>query len=221
MTARSDAPRPAFAFVALLALLFALPARSGELVLREAKISVQIDVKARTLFGKALLTFHNQTGRDLAALDLKIPAPAGAGAKIKVVWDKHEDLPWRRLRRQEAPGEFLIQFPLTNSLREGKKRIVGVSFEINAEGLDAFAPVRITDGEVNLNGTGWFPAPAEGPGRPRRTVLTILLPKDWVVVHPAKLKKRKSGILLAEYELKRGAGAEDDLLFAARAPAVE
>jgi len=214
---RNHRTRNLFPVVWLL-LLFGLPARAGELVIEEARISVRLDPEAGALYGKALLTLRNRTGRDLAAVDLKFPAAAGDNVKLNVVWDRHEDLPWRRLWRQEALGHFLFQVTLAKPLRDGKKILLGVSFDLTPGTAGDDAPAIVTATRASLRGTGWYPVAAEGPAAPGRLKLTVRLPKTWVVTHPPGSKKKRPGILLADYKVNLGRKFTEEIVFAARAP---
>ena len=191
--------------------------RPRTLQIDEAKITAQLDPELRALYGKALLKLRNRTGRDLSAIDLVLPAIPGAEFKVRVVWDRHEELPWRRLLRQEAAGEFHIQFPLTHSLRAGKGLTLGVTWEVQLSEASESAPALITPEKVRLRGSGWYPVAPNG-GAAKRLHLTLKMPKTWVATVPPKAKKRRTGFLLAEYELSRSGDFAGQVIFEAHAP---
>ena len=191
---------------------------SRTLQVEEAKITAQIDPELRALYAKVLLKLKNRTGRDLSVLDIIFPSFPGAEFKVNIVWDRHEELPWRRLLRQEAEGEFRIQFPLTHSLRAGKSAIVGISWEVQVNGAKNVdtAPVMITADRVQLRGHGWYPVAPNGETA-KRLRLTLKFPKKWKVTVPRKAKKRRTGFLLTEYELNPSGDLADAVVFAAHA----
>ena len=194
---------------------------SRTLQVEEAKITAQIDPELGALYAKVLLKLKNRTGRDLSVLDIILPSFPGAEFKVNIVWDRHEELPWRRLVRQESEGEFRIQFPLTHSLRAGKSAIVGISWEIQvsqAQNKDKdTAPVVITADRVQLRGHGWYPVTQNG-GAAKRLRLTLKFPKTWKATVPRKAKKRRTGFLLTEYELSPSGDFAGAVVFAAHAP---
>lgn len=195
------------------------------IVAEKAELTVQLDPEQQAIYGKVILSLRNVSQKVREKLTLRFSSPLAPGIAVKLVWDRDEDLPWRRLRAQETGGEYLLQLSLTRPLKPGGRILVGVSFELYFERIPAPGPVAsITGGEARLAVAGWYPMPlANRELLPAQVRMAVRLPKLWKASSPAGLKRRRDGTLLALYELrwkkpKAGNADPDMVLFQARAP---
>ena len=205
----------------------ALPAAEGleRIGVEMVELTARLDPATQAIYGKAILTIRSHAHESLSLLTFRFPYPMGAGVEINQVWDREDSLPWRRLRREEEEGEYLLQVSLAKPLRPEQKILLGFSFEIHSDRVTApDPPALLTADEARLRGIGWYPLPTwKEEVQVGRVRLEVRLPKQWMTSSTLPLKKTAEAMLLATYEVKWTKTYPDNtdpgvLLFEAWAP---
>ena len=198
----------------------------GNIVMEKVDVTVRLDPQKRALYGTMVLSVRNMSEDTLEGLTFRFPSPLAPGVVVTRVWDREDELPWRRLRRQEKEGEFLLQVPLAKPLRSYQKILIGLSYDLRLDRLPATnAFVRLTYREARLSAAGWYPLLTRSPQRlPQRIRMVLRIPKEWHATSPFRLKREKEATLLVDYDLKWDPAQPDNadpgmVLFEARAPA--
>ncbi len=195
------------------------------IAVERVELTARLNPAAPAIYGKAILTIRSRAAEELTHLTFRLPYPMGAGVEMRRVWDREDDLPWRRLRREEEEGEYLFQVSLAKPLRPEQKILLGFSFEIHSGQVTApDPPALLTADEARLRGIGWYPLPAwKKEVHVGRVRLEVRLPKLWEAGSALPLKKTAEATLLATYEVEWVKTYPDNtdpgvLLFEARAP---
>jgi hypothetical protein len=189
------------------------------------ELTARLEPSSRIIDGKAILTIRSHAHEEVSHLTFRFFSPHGPGVEVRRVWDREESLAWRRLRREEDEGEYLLQVSLTKPLRPGHKILLGFSFEIYSDRVTAPDPLTLLSATVaRLRGVGWYPLPAwKEELHVGRVRLEVRLPRQWVADSALPLKKTAEATLLATYEVEWVKTYPDNtdpsvLLFGARAP---
>lgn len=204
----------------LVAVLLAAPVSpAAELEVERVELSVQLDPEAQAFYATARLFLRNSGYLALEILDFTVPAPLGERFECRSVWARKGELGWR-LDPVEDSGAARLRVALLTPLKAGKKLVIGISYEVNLEGLSALdPPASVSAQNARLSTTGWYPRPAaSGSAVPQRLRLAVRLPKDWRVSAPIKVKRISDGSALASYELELKHLESGQLLFGAASP---
>jgi len=204
----------------LVGVLLAAPVSpAAELEVERVELSVQLDPEAQALYATARLFVRNPGPAALEILEFSVPAPLGRHFECRSVWVRKGELGWR-LDPVEESSAARLRVALLTPLKAGKKLVIGISYEVNLEGLSApDAPARVSPQNARLSTTGWYPLPAgSGSVAPQRLRLAVRLPKDWRVSAPVEIKRITDGSALASYELELKHFEPGQLLFGAAPP---
>lgn len=192
-----------------MTLLFAgsllLPAnqRAAQLEVERAEVNVHLDPPLLALYARAKLVLRNRSGQNLETLELEFPAPLGPRIKVRAVWDRGGELPWRAGPADEGAPRTLV-VALRSPLPPEKESVVVVSYDVELEGFAApKGPLSISSESAWLSTTGWYPLPGGSePALPQELRLVVRLPKRWQVTAAVELKQISKGTALASYELE-------------------
>lgn len=212
--------RPASLSLLLAGVLLPAPGvPAAELQVERVELSVQLDPELHALYATARLFLRNPSHQALDILDFTVPAPLGARFECRSVWVREGELGWRLDPVEDNAATLRVA--LSSPLKAGKKLVVGISYEVNLEGLRApGAPASVSAQNAQLSTTDWYPLPVAGSGLavPARLRLAVRLPKDWRVSAPTEVKKIADGSALASYELEVKQVEPGQLLLSATAP---
>lgn len=212
--------RAALLLLLLAGTLLATPVLpAAELEVERVELSVQLDPEAQALYATARLFLRNPGHPALDILDFTVPAPLGERFDCRSVWVRKGELAWR-LDPVEDSAAARLRVALLSPLKAGKKLVIGVSYEVDLEGLSPpDAPASVAPHNARLSTTGWYPLPAgTGSATPERLRLAVRLPKDWRVNAPVKVKRITDGSALASYEVELKHFAPGQLLVGATPP---
>ncbi len=212
-------PRGALASAALLLSMgagVAAPLRAQQVSVERLELTVRIDPRRQSLYVKA--TYHLRSSRRRESIDFHLPAAVAPYMYFRRVWDRKGELSWRLVMGDDRPRAVRVY--LREPLKPREPLVVVVSYDLNLKAASVPASIVVVEAErAQLSTTGWYPLPAASGARlPLPLRLAVLLPKEWPVEAPGKLKQIFDGTTLAGYELELRHLRPGELLFRAGRP---
>ena len=201
------------AVVLILALLLQGTPVSRIVSVRTVELDVRLDPATRTLAGKASLELDSRRVLPIDTLALVLPPPFADRARVEDVWDETGPLAWTAKMESET---LLLRLTFARPLAPLARRTVVVRFQLSLDELDSTA-ARLGPHEARLESSGWYPLPKEAAlERFRRIRLGVRLPRAWHVEATSRLKRVRTGLEFAEYEITAKNVAPQTLLFQAQ-----
>ncbi len=180
---------------------------------RTVELDVRLDPATRTLAGKANLELDSRRVLPIDTLDLFLSPPFADRARVEDVWDETGLLAWSAKMESET---LLLRLTFARPLPPLARRTVVIRFQLSLDEVDSTA-VRLNQHEARLESSGWYPFPKEAAlERFRRIRLGVRLPRTWHVEATSQLKRVRTGLEFAEYEITAKNVAPQTLLFQAR-----
>jgi len=201
------------ALVLILALLLQGTPVSRIVSVRTVELDVRLDPATRTLAGKASLELDSRRVLPIDTLALVLPPPFADRTRVEDVWDETGLLAWTAKMESET---LLLRLTFARPLAPLARRTVVIRFQLSLDELDSTA-VRLSQHEARLESSGWYPLPKEPVlERFRRIRLGVRLPRTWRVEAAGRLKRVRTGLEFAEYEITAKNVAPQTLLFQAQ-----